>query len=391
MMPRQFSISLLRFALIAIAPAAFLAVWLAAGGGAFTWDSGWYRSVVNNGYMFNGDITQQQNVAFLPGYPLLIAALHRLSPLGVVTAQQVVCLVGYLVGAWCFVRHFEERYGRPQAWTTIVLWTLMPFSIYFMNGYSESIFFATCGLFFLLADRGHLRLACLALSWGLITRPYALALLPVLGWIVLQRERHAHADIRIAGLRSIAGLLQLAPWVLIFPIAFTAYHYVNFGDSMLYSNALHAWSAPEDPLTTKLLSIAMASATALWRFATEGSLPDPQQLAAGLFVLNVGCTALLLAMGRTEAFLFNAGVLGFWLLTADLANLGRHIAIMTAIPMTLSMLAVPVLCSTAGAQRPAPPLPSRIGAAFLLLACGAIGAFHFLRYSSMYLATQWVS
>src|SRR5688572_32510267 len=40
------------------------------------WDTGWYMGIAREGYLFNGDLTQQQsNVTFFPFYPYLVRLL----------------------------------------------------------------------------------------------------------------------------------------------------------------------------------------------------------------------------------------------------------------------------------------------------------------------------
>ncbi|WP_438434607.1 hypothetical protein [Gorillibacterium sp. sgz500922] len=107
------------------------------------WDSGWYQSIINEGYMLvpsgheKGDAA---NWAFFPLYPLLVKLASKSSfwsvdIWGIVLSNIFFCVALFFI--WIYV--FETR-NRSTAVITIFLLSYGPYSIYFSNLYTESLF-----------------------------------------------------------------------------------------------------------------------------------------------------------------------------------------------------------------------------------------------------------
>ena len=69
---------------------------LAHGGTPVPWDASWYLDVAMRGYQFNGDISFQQNVAFLPAYPYVLRLFLALGlpSAAAVLVMSIVCSAG---------------------------------------------------------------------------------------------------------------------------------------------------------------------------------------------------------------------------------------------------------------------------------------------------------
>jgi hypothetical protein len=389
-----------------IAPAMFFLLWLILGSPIYPWDACWYRDIVERGYSFDGDITRQQNVAFLPGYPAIMIIFKLLLPFEVFTVQQIVSFLGYFVGALCFYSFLSERIGSLQSAFVVFLWSIMPFSIYFMNGYSECLYFALTGLTFYLLQRNRISLACLVISYGLITRPHTLALIPVCFYYIYRLESARTKTTFLpslwhAGLR----LLELSPLILILPIILTIYWYFKFGDSLVYRSALFAWHTIDlPPLISDFPSIKIAllklfnglgySFYTIYKF--DIATIDPSCMALVIFVLSVLFSVLFLFLRHYDVFIYHIVLSLFIMATpGTMVNLGRHACGMFSLPFAVVMFLSRLnkICDNLpeGFFRKCFALIG-IGMAYLLV-CLLVNAMfiHFIWYAIRYLNGVWVS
>jgi len=111
----------------------------------YYWDSGWYASIVNRGYINNGSTRLGEyvaNVAFFPAYPLLAQGFKRifpflLTPVALLLTAQLAC-----VGFWTTFVLLLDRLGlAPRRCALVILIMLChPASYFMVVGYSESLF-----------------------------------------------------------------------------------------------------------------------------------------------------------------------------------------------------------------------------------------------------------
>lgn len=387
-----------------LSPVLFFLIWLMLGKPIYSWDSGWYRNIVDYGYDFNGDITVKQDIAFLPGYPLIIKVIAVIFGFSSVVAQLIVCLLGYLVGSWFFFKVISLRIGEYLSAIIVMIWSLMPFSIYFMNGYSESVLFALVGVFFYFLQRGSVVSASIVISYGLITRPHAMAMLPVL-FYYLYRFEHCkgvfswYQSLGRAGVKSV----ELAPIIIIFPVILTIYWYLSFGDSLVNKNIYYAWSHGVTPtLVQKFNSIAGAISSIFSGLQYSNILIykkyfytlSPQQFAAFFLVTGLLLTPVFLAVKCYDFFIFNISIVILWIISSDILNLGRHISLMFSIPFA-GVIALDVLISR---FRVMANDKTKMILYFFILLTGFIyivslclSGIHFIWFAIRYLNVEWVS
>src|SRR5947209_10799589 len=92
------------------------------------WDSGWYRSIVTNGYSYVRG--RQSSIAFFPAYPLLVRPVAALLPGDPYVAG---ILVTFVFGAGVTVLLFgwlRRRLSPPAAWTALAAFLLYPYTFY---------------------------------------------------------------------------------------------------------------------------------------------------------------------------------------------------------------------------------------------------------------------
>jgi Mannosyltransferase (PIG-V) len=208
-----------------------LVAWLAPGNGPsikdrlLVWDGTWFVRVARegypHGYTYDDSGTMVGNgLAFFPGYPLLIRAVHALgldagwAAIGISwIAAAVAAVLLYLLG-----RDLGgEPSGKRLGYALALLFCAQPMSVVLSMGYSEATF---CALVFgtlLAAYRRHWLTAGVLGFAASLTRPMGLAVavaLTVAAGLAL-REHPAPApdggQRRSAGWRAVAGsVLALA-------------------------------------------------------------------------------------------------------------------------------------------------------------------------------------
>ena len=148
------------------------------------WDTGWYLSIVTEGYRFNPGARAdfQQNIAFFPAFPMSVRYLSS-----VLGRHPLWTAVGISVVAFYFSLLYLLRLARSElgdeerAVTAVMLLAAYPFAVFFSAAYTESLFLLT-----LLGAVYHFRQNQLWRSafWGFVcglTRPPGCFLSIVLG------------------------------------------------------------------------------------------------------------------------------------------------------------------------------------------------------------------
>jgi hypothetical protein len=101
------------------------------------WDSGWYLSVVREGYSYTPDA--QSNIAFFPMFPYLTRIVDQVMPGGDVLAGLIVVHLA-LFGAMLYIFQLVRiDYPDTTAWWTILLLLLFPAAFFFSAFYAESL------------------------------------------------------------------------------------------------------------------------------------------------------------------------------------------------------------------------------------------------------------
>lgn len=108
----------------------FLDVWA-------RWDSGFYLSIINDGYSFV--VGQQSNVAFFPLYPLLVNLLSSVT--GNVLLAAIIISNTCLLGALLFLYKLTElEFDKETAGRTVFYIAAFPTAFFFSAVYTESTF-----------------------------------------------------------------------------------------------------------------------------------------------------------------------------------------------------------------------------------------------------------
>jgi mannosyltransferase PIG-V len=139
------------------------------------WDASWYLEIANQGYRFVPDRPElQQNIVFLPAYPMLVRTAGRLfgHQMTGFTVAGVFVSVAAFFGALIYLYEIARRWVDQDA-ALFALWLIAayPFAVFFGAIYTESLFLlGTTGAFYHFSKQEFGRAAL----WGVIvglTRP----------------------------------------------------------------------------------------------------------------------------------------------------------------------------------------------------------------------------
>ncbi|MER5890362.1 hypothetical protein ABT160_41600 [Streptomyces sp. NPDC001941] len=157
------------------------------------WDGQLYLSIAADGYPDSFHHTPDgaltgNNLAFFPLYPLLVRALHAVTPLSTDLAGLVTAQLALSAALYALYVLLGSLYGRRTALCAVVLVAgVQPMALCFFMAYSEALFLALAAWTLLALRRGAwLSAGVLALCAGL-TRPAAVAVVAAVACAAGQR------------------------------------------------------------------------------------------------------------------------------------------------------------------------------------------------------------
>jgi hypothetical protein len=224
------------------------------GGMAFEgwvrWDAYWYRSIVQDGYVYYQGV--QSSVAFFPAYPLLLAAVHWAFPSTFVAGTVITLTAG--VGALVLFRRWVGTFvSSPGATAALALLALYPYAYYLYGAvYADAVFLVAAVGAFLALERDRVLLAAVLAAVASAARPTGVVVAVALVLRLLElrnagavqwRNRLDVRSLRPRDLTVVAGFGGLAGWM--------GYLAVRFGDPLAFSTVQGAkgWDQPSGPAT----------------------------------------------------------------------------------------------------------------------------------------------
>jgi len=106
----------------------------------FRWDTGWYMSIANEGYSYDGNPRRQQNIAFFPIYPLTCRLCRTVTGLSIPTCAVLLSNIAFLIGLAALFSLITWEVGSDVARSAILLLAFFPASFFFSTMYAESFF-----------------------------------------------------------------------------------------------------------------------------------------------------------------------------------------------------------------------------------------------------------
>jgi hypothetical protein len=203
------------------------------------WDSGWYLTVIRDGYtepFWTGMLYGQANYAFFPLYPYTVRLLANVIPAEI--AGTVVSTACLFAGSVFLHLYCRERHGESAARMAVISLNAFPGSFIFSSLMTEAMFLMlTVGSAYFALRNGYLAASVLAGLAG-ITRPLGIILTGtlLLDWFWS----------RIARLRQPIDWRDVL-YLCLAPIPvflFMLYLYLQFGDAFAFSNVQYFWQRP---------------------------------------------------------------------------------------------------------------------------------------------------
>ena len=252
------------------------------------WDTGFYLSIAQEGYRFQGE--ELPSVAFFPLLPVLLRGLDALlgDPILAGLAITNLALLGasvliYLLAAG----EWGERIADRAVWYLLIF----PTSFFGSAIYSESLLLLTAMLALYLARKRSWSGAAMSRILAALTRFTGILVAPMLlaEWWFQRKAPGEH--------RSLTGLLASAA-VPLGTGVYMLYLYLAFGDPLAFLHASAAWGrVPRSPLAT--IGELFQTPPGGWANAiAAGSLPLDNWLDLGFVVFFLALGVVLLTRHR---------------------------------------------------------------------------------------------
>ncbi len=345
---------------VAVALLVLASTWLLAGARAGAvpgflsrwdrWDVGLLRKVAQFGYAGYPQSYPDRGIeAFFPGFPLVLAAVHRLVP-DWTAAGLLVSLVAGAVASVALARLAALDGGDGRR--AVLYLVLSPYAVFLAAGYSEALFLALALLAWGAARRGSWAAAGLLAGAAAGVRVTGLFL--AVGLVVQYLHQHGR-------FRADAGWL-LAPFAVL--AGYASYLYALTGDWWRWSHAQQeGWgrepTAPWEALRTTLRAAVAPGQAAeyAWSFRAEVVAVLVGVLLTAVLARRrrwgeatyVGLSVLALATSTYYLSVARATLLWFplWLLLAEATQ--RRPWLHTAyVTLAAPLMVVGVLAFTSG-------------------------------------------
>ena len=207
------------------------------------WDAGWYQSIAEQGYSYIPN--RRSSTAFFPLYPMLIRAVHLLSPSQTdsswLVSGIIVSNAALLVALFYLVRLVRLDFDHAVAARAALYLLVFPTSLFFSAVYSESLFLALTLACFYHARKGQWWLAGATGAAAALTRSPGVLLVAALGIEYMMQRRFDWRAIRpnIAAIAFIPAAVAGQMW----------YWWSRFGNMMATQDAQAAWGGGWGSLT----------------------------------------------------------------------------------------------------------------------------------------------
>ena len=205
------------------------------------WDAGWYLGIAAGGYRYEGPEHRNPRLAFFPGYPLALRAAGRLlglphrEPPWLWTGVAISCVFFFI--ALVYAHRLAERLiGADRAGPAIWLLACYPYSIFYGQVYTESLFLLVIAATWFYVETGRpLVAAIFSFAAGLV-KPTGCLVALLAAWPAFQRLR-ATATPRV----PIWPLAMVVAAPLLGLAAYGAFLAAITGDWLMWMTAHENW------------------------------------------------------------------------------------------------------------------------------------------------------
>lgn len=206
------------------------------------WDGGWYLLAAQRGWPHTVPLSNGfpafSTLAFFPGFPLSIRAVHALG-LGWIAAGFVTSLLFQVVMVILLWQLVKEVWGDSAADRGMMLFLFSPGALVFALIYSEPMLFAAAAACLLALRRRCWIVAGLSAAVGTAVRPVGVALIACCVW---EAVRVIRSDKEWSSLVApVLAPLGIVSWM--------GYLWAHTGSPLIWSKAEKAWDDSFDPFT----------------------------------------------------------------------------------------------------------------------------------------------
>jgi Gpi18-like mannosyltransferase len=217
------------------------------------WDSGWFSTIIQNGYTNIATLGQQRDTAFFPLYPIAVRVISAFSQ-NISSAGIFISNISFLMALLLLYQIVHDQYGKDTAERSVVLLALNPFSLFFSAMYSESFFLLTIMCAFLFAERKRWVWAGLSAAAAGATRVVGIVAAIGLVLVYLEQIGFAWRKIRANILWLLVGLVGPGSYMLFLwmkfgnPLQFIKSQYVpGWGEGVNFQSAIETIKALFSP------------------------------------------------------------------------------------------------------------------------------------------------
>jgi hypothetical protein len=298
------------------------------------WDSYWYLDIAQNGYVFNGP-EKLSNIVFFPLYPQLIKVASFVFGGNYVIAGWIVSMIFLLLSLIYFVKLIKEFHAEIKPQLPLMFLLIFPTAFFLNSIYTESLFLFLSIASFYYALKKNFVLAGIFGFFAAITRITGLLLFVPLIWEYYKNYKFQH----------IFNKKLLSIFLIPFgTFIFFIYHYVRFGDFLLFLKVESWWGRSFNINGEHFLSSAnpaisnliIDSCFVLFAFITTYFVFKKLRTSYGLYMLVTLLVALssgtFMSIGRYILVLFP-----IYILLASIKNQYLQLTIIFISGLLLSM------------------------------------------------------
>ncbi len=196
------------------------------------WDSGWYLSILEHGYVH--DIgAAYSNLVFFPLYPLLAKSVSLLSGLDPLRALLLVANVALFAALPLLYKLARKDLNTAGSWRALLLFLLFPTAVFLGSAYTEGLFLLLSVGAFLLARNNKWWWAGLLGALAAATRPSGLFLAVALAIEYFEQRKWRPAATQWNVFAVFLPLLGL--------IGYMSYLWAKFGNPFLFLSGQDSW------------------------------------------------------------------------------------------------------------------------------------------------------
>lgn len=251
------------------------------------WDTGWYMDVASSGYRWApSQVTQQQNIAFFPAYPMLMRYGSLFFARNLLWTGVLISWVSFFAAMVYLYRFTRERFGDDVGSVSLALLASYPFAVYFSTAYTESLFLLTVVGACYHFERNELWRAG---AWGLLaglSRPNGCLLSVVLALIAVRPLwPFRFRDMRIGDWVGIADRIAVAALPGIGMLFYSTFIFFLTGHPLQWAMQNAAWGRVYGGVDALVAErAAVIAGEGLYAYAATRTV-DAFYVAAVLFVL----------------------------------------------------------------------------------------------------------